>query len=238
MPILWLHAYPYGPLMWEPQLARFGGVAPDLLAPGTRSVEEMADRALDAADKARLDRFVVVGCSLGGYVAFDLVARAPGRALALVLVGTRAEPDTDEMRRKRAAQALDLRTRGPGSALPLVGAQLGPFARDDAKLRRRLTDIVRDRDPEALAGALEAMGARPDARPLLPRIACPTLVVVGAEDTVIPPASGHAIAEAIPGARLVEIDGCGHLPNLEDSALFDATLREFLQAADEQFASV
>jgi pimeloyl-ACP methyl ester carboxylesterase len=84
--------------------------------------------------------------------------------------------------------------------------------------------------PAAIAAACYAMRDRPDRRPLLPRLELPSLVIVGADDTLMPPAEGEAMRKAIAGSRLVAIPGAGHLSNLEAPEAFNQALLEFLGA--------
>ncbi len=238
-PVVLLHAFPLDGTMWAPQLASLGRLGPALApnlpgfggrAPGAADLGSFADTVVRDLDDAGFDRAVVVGCSLGGYVALRLVARHPDRVAALVLVDTRAEADDDPGRTRRTAQAA--RARAEGVAwLPdtLVPALLGETSRHQ---RPTVVESVRDRvagaDPEGVARALEAMRDRPDSAPLLPEIDVPTLVVVGAEDTLTPPETARQLAGAIPGARLEVIPEAGHLSSLERPLAFDAVLLEFL----------
>jgi pimeloyl-ACP methyl ester carboxylesterase len=88
--------------------------------------------------------------------------------------------------------------------------------------------VIRGNRKEGIANALLGMGAREDSRETLASISVPTLVLCGAEDVLTPPAESEAMARAIPGSRLVVLEGVGHLPNLEDPGLFNAALAEFL----------
>jgi pimeloyl-ACP methyl ester carboxylesterase len=171
-------------------------------------------------------RAAVCGLSLGGYAALALVARHPERVAALVLADTRAEPDTAEAAAGRHRAAALVRGSGPATFLdefipPLVAPG------DEAALAaaRAIADA---QDPEAIAGALEALAGRADRRHDLAAIAAPTLVIVGSEDTLTPLPFAETLAEGIPDAELVVIEGAGHLSAMERPEEFAGAVRDFL----------
>jgi 3-oxoadipate enol-lactonase len=238
-PVVLLHAFPLDGTMWAPQLAgieRLGpALAPDLPGfggqpPGAPDLAAYADAVVAGMDAAGFERAVVVGLSMGGYVALRLLDRHRARVAGLVLADTRAEADDDAGRARRTGQAA--RARAEGVAwLPdaLVPALLGETTRHQrpevvAEVRARVARA----DPEGVARALEAMRDRPDSTPLLATIDVPTLVIVGAEDALTPPATARGLAAAIPGARLEIVPEAGHLANLERPLAFDEVLFDFL----------
>lgn len=240
-PLMLLHAFPLNRAMWRPQVAalrdRFTVVTPDFrgfgesdVPVGPMTVETYALDALALLDVLGYREVLLGGCSIGGYVAFRMVARAPGRVRALVLADSRAEPDTDEGRQRRRDAIARIEREGPAGFLSeLTAALIGPTTRTQRPgVLEAVRQIIGAPDPRGLTAALAAMAERPDSRPLLPTIAAPTLVVVGEEDTLTPPAAAEAMAAAIPGARLVTIPTAGHLANLESPEAFNRALREFL----------
>ena len=94
----------------------------------------------------------------------------------------------------------------------------------------RVKAMIADQTPAAIAAAALGMAERPDSVPDLPGIDVPTLVITGTEDRLIPPDVTAGIAEGVPGAELVRIEGAGHLSNLEAPAAFDTALDEVLAA--------
>ncbi|MDF1564443.1 MAG: alpha/beta fold hydrolase [Deltaproteobacteria bacterium] len=237
-PVVFLHAFPLHAGMWADQREALGGrevLTPDFpgfggRAPGEPTLEAFARAVLADLDAAGIDRAIFVGLSMGGYVAFRLHALAPERFAGLVLADTRSGADDEAGRQKRSEQAARVRAEGTGwMAAALLPALLGETTRrerPDAVARAEA--LITGADAEGVARALEAMRDRPDSTPQLGEITCPTLVLVGAEDTLTPPAAARAMVEALPDARLVELPGAGHLSNLELPEAFDAALLDFL----------
>jgi 3-oxoadipate enol-lactonase len=236
--VVFLHAFPLNAAMWAAQVDALKGrrtLAPHLPGFGGQAVAQadldaFAAAALGEMDASGVDRAVVVGLSMGGYVAFRLHALAPDRVEGLVLADTRAGADDEAGRRKRTDQAARARSEGIGW-MPdaMVPALLGETTRRE---RPEVVDHVRrliaQAHPEGVARALEAMRQRPDSTPALAGIGVPTLVVVGEEDTLTPPGESRHIADGIPGARLVVLPRAGHLANLEAPAGFNEVLLDFL----------
>ncbi len=236
--LLLLHAWPLDARMWAPQRealpAGLPVVAPDHpgfgsepLAGSVTTMAACAERALAALDAAGVERAVVCGLSLGGYVAFEIWRRARERVLGLVLANTRAVADTPEA--AQARRELAARLRREGNVLVAEPPKL--LALDaPAELRERVRALIAEQTPEAIAAALEGMAERPDSTPDLPGISVPTLVIASTEDQLIPVEVTAAMAERIPGARLEVIEGVGHLSNLEAPERFNALLLEHLAA--------
>jgi pimeloyl-ACP methyl ester carboxylesterase len=228
--VLLIHAFPVDARMWEAQILGRGVVAPDLpgfgSAPSAGEVMTMgaaATHCLAAADEAGLDRLVVCGLSMGGYVAFELWRRAPERFAGLVLANTRAGADTPEGAEGRRALAERLRTEGNVLAEtppPLLGEDA------DAALQNRVRGWIADQTADAIAAAALGMAERPDSTGDLPGIGVPTLVITADGDRLIPADATAPMAEQIPGARLEVLQGVGHLTNVEAPDRFTALLRD------------
>lgn len=238
-PVVLLHAFPLNADMWEPQRAALGSrtiLTPEFPGFGGRPVSEpdldrFAQVALADVDAAGIERAVVVGLSMGGYVAFRLHALAAERIAGMVLADTRAGADDAAGRAKRTDQAARVRREGVGwLADALLPALLG-----ETTLRQRPTVVTKAREmmtaanPEGVARALEAMRERPDSTPILVDIRVPTLVVVGEEDTITPVEEARTIAAGVSNGRLAVIPGAGHLSNLEAPERFNEALLGFLQ---------
>ena len=237
-PIVLLHAYPLDSRMWDAQKAALGGrrvLTPDFpgfgtVPPGPESLAEFAGHVEREMDAAGISSAIIVGLSMGGYVAFRLWESHPERVAALVLADTRAGPDGAEAAARRADQAERARREGlewlPDAMLePVLGEST---RRDRPDIAVTVGEMMLDASPEGVARALLAMRARPDSRPLLPTIDVPTLVVVGEEDRVTDAAEARTIAEGVPGAELVTIPHAGHLSNLENPEAFNDALLRFL----------
>jgi 3-oxoadipate enol-lactonase len=234
--LLLLHAWPIDARMWEPQLGALSGVlpvaAPNLPGFGgadpagdVMTMGEAADRALAALVERGIDRAVVCGLSMGGYVAFELWRRARERVVGLILANTRAVADPPDAASARRALAERLRSQGN-----VVAAEPPPLLSDGApeRLRTLVRGWIEDQAPEAIAAALLGMAERPDSTPDLAAIRVPTLVLTSTEDRMIAPEVSAEMADQIPGGRLQTIEGVGHLSNLEAPDAFGAALREHL----------
>ncbi|HEU5169372.1 MAG TPA: alpha/beta fold hydrolase, partial [Gemmatimonadales bacterium] len=239
--ILFVHGYPLDRSVWEPQVAALDGwlrIAPDLRGMGQSDAPDLgyamatyAEDLVALLDALGVERAVLCGLSMGGYVAFELLRRWRDRVRGLILVDTRAEADGAEGRRAREAAAQQARDHGAGaiadSMLPTMFAP-GAGERRPA-LVARVRAIMAATPVAGIVGALAAMRDRVDSTPLLPTLAgLPTLVVVGAEDQLTPPACARAMAHRIPGARLVVVPEAGHLAPIEAAEATTRAIREFL----------
>jgi pimeloyl-ACP methyl ester carboxylesterase len=213
--------------LWDAQTRALAEIADTRVADLTLddTVEAMAERILADAPP----RFAVCGLSLGGYVAFELVRRVPGQVTHLALMNTSARPDTDDRseQRERSVRAARIGAfKGVTSRfLPTI---LHPdHAADPAmadivlKMTERVGRVVFERQQNAAI-------LRSDCRPLLPRIACPTLVIGGAEDRVAPPALQLEIAAGIANAQLEILETCGHLAPIEQAGTVNRLMRAWL----------
>jgi 3-oxoadipate enol-lactonase len=238
--VLFLHAFPLDHTMWDSHVETVGrafrAVAPDFPGFGSRpagpsSLEEFAEVALREADRAGLRRFVPVGVSMGGYVAFRLVARWPERVAGLVLADTRAAADSPETRERRTALIDRIRGAGTGfladSLLPGLLGQTTRESRPDVVARVR--SMIAAARPDAIERAVAALRDRPDSTDLLPAIRVPALVLVGNEDALVPAVEAGRMAAAIRGSRYAEIEAAGHLAALESPDEFMRELMAFLR---------
>jgi len=236
--LLLLHAFPLDASMWEPQVRalrdRVTVVAPHFpgfggTAPGgeVMTMAAAARRAVEALDQAELDRAVVCGLSMGGYVALELWRSARDRVAGFVFANTRAGADDEAGMQRRRALAERLRSEGSqflvDQPVPLLSAT-APH-----ELWGRVNGIIAAQPSEAIAAASMGMAERPDSTPDLAGIDVPTLVVTSTGDTLIPAEATTPMADAIPDARLEVLDGPGHLSNLEGPEQFTRLLEEHLR---------
>jgi pimeloyl-ACP methyl ester carboxylesterase len=239
-PLLLIHAFPLSGAMWDKQVAAIAGdyrvIVPDLrgfggsqIVPGDAGMDQYADDLAGLLDQLGLEPqpVVVCGLSMGGYIAFAFLRRHRERVSALILADTRAQPDTAEGKQGREQNARLVEEQGPRA----IADQMLPkllSAKAPEPLRAEVRRMIEANDRAGLAAALRAMAARPDSAALLPTIAVPTLVIVGAEDGLTPPSDAQAMHAAISGSRLIQIPGAGHLANLEAPDQFNQAVQEFL----------
>lgn len=236
--VVLLHAFPLHSGMWSRQIAtlspRYRVVAPDYPGLGKSApraepttMESLAGAVLSLLDGLRIDRAVVAGLSMGGYLAFEVYRKRPGLFRGLALCDTRAGADTPEGAANRETFAKNAVEKG----LHWVADEMTPKLlrpKPDAAAVREVRALIGNGTPAGVAAAQRGMARRPDSGPTLSTIHCPTLVVVGEEDTLTPPPESEKMAAAIAGSKLVKIPGAGHLPNIENPAAFDAALMEFV----------
>jgi pimeloyl-ACP methyl ester carboxylesterase len=240
-----VHAFPLNARMWRPQLALAGAgwhvVAPQLRGfdsdgggdPRAASIDDYAADIIDVLDHLHVDSAVVAGLSMGGYAAFALLRRAPSYVSGLVLADTRAEADAPAgvEARKRMLQLIADRASSAADAVAdemipkLLGATTvasRPSAGDE------LRALIRSTDGDRIADAVRVLMTRPDSTPLLGSIHVPTLILVGAEDTLTPPANSESMHRAIAGSELHVISSAGHLSSWEQPDAFNAIVSAFL----------
>jgi 3-oxoadipate enol-lactonase len=239
-PLVLLHAFPLNAAMWAPQLPALMNecrcVAPHLRGFGTSPVagphtmDQYADDVAATLDALGIERAVVAGLSMGGYVALALWRRHRDRIRGLVLADTRATADTPEAAAKRRDLIAVAREGGaPAVAERQIAALLGATTRaKHPEIEEDVRGLILRAPVEGIVGALEAIMHRPDSTPLLATIDVPTLIVVGDEDTITTPAESRAMHEAIAGSRIEIIAGAGHLSNLERPAAFNTVVSEFV----------
>jgi pimeloyl-ACP methyl ester carboxylesterase len=223
--------------MWEGQLAFAAArgwrvIAPDLTVVATpdATVDDFAAVAIDLLDGLHIEGAVVGGVSMGGYVTFAVVRHAARYVRGLILADTRSQADTPEGVDGRKKMLQLLKDQGPAA----IADQMIPKLIGDTTKRTRpaiadqLRAIIMANPAEAIGGAINALMTRPDATPLLASIHVPTLVIVGAEDTLTPPPLAEDLHRGIAGSQLEVIAGAGHMPNLEAPDAFNQVLAGFL----------
>lgn len=240
IPLVFLHAFPLSRRMWDPQMValsgRFRVIAIDLRGHGESdaplwryTLDQAADDVAGLLDRLSIGKAVFIGLSMGGYVCFSFYRRFASRVQALVLADTRAGADTEEGRIGRFEMAQTAYRQGPAAIADLmIPKLLAPqTVQTKPDLVRLVRAVIEGNQISGIAGDLMAMAERPDSVPMLPTIACPTLVLVGEEDLATPPSESRLIAERIPGARLEMLPEAGHLSNLEQPDRFNRVVEDF-----------
>lgn len=224
MNVVLLHAFPLDSRMWEPQLEALAGhevLSPDLYDLGS-SMEEWARAILPQIE----GDFAVAGASMGGYAALALAKLAPERVRALVLVGSRADPDTPERREARAVTIAEIEAGGPAALWEEMSPRL--FTEDsDPDVVARARRLALDRDPEGLKRALGAIRDRPDSTEFVESLDVPVLVAVGDTDPYVPLEVAQELATRARDGRIA-VYRSGHLPSLERPDEFNRALTAVL----------
>ncbi|WP_329489634.1 alpha/beta hydrolase [Kitasatospora sp. NBC_01246] len=243
MPLVLLHAFPLDASMWSAQLDGLPGttghearvLAPDQRGFGSTelgtdepSLDAVADDVALLLDAAGIDRAVIGGLSMGGYVALAFARRHPRRMAGLLLANTKATADTDTARANRERIAAAVLARDSVQLLldeRMAAGQLGP---DSGHLVDRVQGMIAAASPAAVAWAQRAMAARPQTLDVLAGVRVPTAVVAGELDGLMPLEEAELMVRARPDAELTVIPGVGHLSALEAPEAFDAAVRGLL----------
>ncbi|MGE0745828.1 MAG: alpha/beta fold hydrolase [Rhodospirillales bacterium] len=215
--------------LWQPQVKDLAGIADCMIADLTRhdSMGEFADHVLASAPP----RFALAGLSMGGYVAQEIMRRAPERVSRLALLDTSSRADTEEQSARRRG-LIELAKMGNfrGVTPRLLPLLIHPDRLHDEPLTETVMGMAERVGIAAFLRQQQAILTRKDGRPDLPRIACPTLVLCGRQDQLTPLAVSEEMARLIPGARLVVVENCGHLSTLERPLEVNLALREWMRA--------
>ncbi|MBK7293443.1 MAG: alpha/beta hydrolase [Geothrix sp.] len=239
-PLLFVHGFPLNGDCWAPQLEAFKAtnrvLIPDLTgfgasatAAGPATMRRYAQDLFTLCQQLETGPVVLVGHSMGGYIALAFARAYPLFLRGLVLVSTRAgadPPDVAEARRETATKVLG---SGFGAVVKGLMPKMLSTTPSSEGLAEAVHDIMWTSSSSGVAGALLALADRPDQRSHLDELRMPTLVVTGADDTLIPPGESAELARGIPGAELVVIPGAGHLVAYEQPFAFNEALGAWLE---------
>ncbi|WP_146905050.1 alpha/beta fold hydrolase [Cellulomonas aerilata] len=203
------------------------------------SLETSADAVAATVRAAGLDRVVVAGLSMGGYVAMALVERHPDLVAGLALVDTRSTPDDDPGRANRLRVADAVLASGDLTELAGTPAmQLSPVSIDTRpELVEQVLAWIGDQRPSGVAWSQRAMGARPDRTRVLAGFRAPAVVVVGDQDRITPVPTAEHMMDVLPDAELVVVPGAGHLAVIEDPGTVAGALQRLLERVDRGTAA-
>jgi pimeloyl-ACP methyl ester carboxylesterase len=202
------------------------------LGPVTVASHHHADHVTTLARSilaAAPSRFALVGLSMGGYLAFEVMRQAPHRVARLALLDTTARADSPERVQSRHGH-MELARAGRFREVvdTLYDTWVHPARATDRELRRLVRQMADDTGVEGFCRQQEAIMTRPDSRPDLSAIRCPTLVVVGEQDTVTTLDHAKEIADAVPDAQLTVVPESGHLSTVEQPEAVTRALVDWL----------
>ena len=246
--LLLVHGFPLNRHAWRRQVEAFRGtcrvIAPDLRGmgessgtPGPVAMTRFAEDLHALVEHLEAGPVILVGHSMGGYVALAFAKAFAGDLQGLVLVGTRAGADSPQAAVARRETAEQVRLLGPSAMAEGMAAKMLSPENHDAAMAAEVRALMAPSSQEGLIGALLGMADRPDANAWIGEIAVPTLVIAGADDAIIPPGESEAMARALPAARLKLIPRAGHLVPWEAAEAFNGALREWLPGSTGQAAS-
>ncbi|MEJ5056047.1 alpha/beta fold hydrolase [Sphingobacterium sp. MYb382] len=241
--IIFLHGFPFNKNMWRQQLSALPdnctGIALDIRGHGNStsghgffSIDVFAKDLRAFVKHLNLDNIVICGLSMGGYIALRCYQLFPERIAGIVLCATQSKADDDAGKQKRfdSIQAVLSHGRRP-FAIGFVEKVFAPASlQKESEAIALIKSSIRRNSINSICATLLALAARTDTSVVLPEIKCPALVIRGKEDRIVSLADMQYLAKEIPGSRFVEMDDCGHLPNLEAPEVFNSLLHDFLAA--------
>ena len=238
--LLFIHGYPLSRELWAAQMRGLSKdhhcLAPDLrgfgASEGTAQVtmDDYARDALILLDHLDIERAVIAGLSMGGYVVMAMWRMAPSRFRGLILADTRAEADSAAGKQGRDAAIASLPDQGvQGVVDGMLPKLLAPDNLQKPQLKRRARAVMIRATTIGCAAALAAMRDRPDSTGTLAHITVPALVIVGEHDVITPPSAAENMAQILSDSRLAVIPGAGHLSPLENARAFNVAVRRFLR---------
>ena len=246
LPIVFIHAFPLNQTMWDEQVAalknRYRTITLDLRGfghsdapPGPYLMDQMASDVRGLLSLLNIDQAVLVGLSMGGYIALAFYRSYPDAVRALVLADTRSSADTHEARSRRINSAARAEKEGSDAiAEDMVPLLLGRTSLETRPLIvEQVREMIRANSPHGIAGAQRGMSVRRDSTYILPGIDFPVLIIVGSEDGLTPPEEAENLRSGIPGARIRIIANAGHLSNLEQPGAFNDELVAFLGSLEQ-----
>lgn len=241
LPVVFLHGFPFNHTMWEPQMKALPnniraitfdirGHGESDVAEGQYTIELFVDDLIALLDHLVIEKAVVCGLSMGGYIALRGVERHPERFRALVLCDTRSEADPDAGKIKRSATIRAIRNHG---VTPFAETFLrAVFAERSFETHLQAVGAIKAaitaNSPVGICGTAIALAARTDTTHSLREITIPTLILVGEHDALTPPSASRAMHEAITGSEFHIIPHAAHMSNLENSPEFNKHLLAFL----------
>lgn len=241
--LVFIHGFPFNSAIWRPQLdappSGWRVIAPDLrgfggsgpLTGNRLSMDLLAQDIVGLLNHLAIRGAVFCGHSMGGYVTLALVRRAQRLVRGLVLSDTRATPDSPEARQGRIKNAKHVQANGTAA---LIDAMVPRLLFDETRVQlphveQEMRTVMSAATASAVIAALLGMAERPDSTPQLRSINVPTQLIVGAHDAITPPGDARLLARAIPGAQIEIVDRAAHMPSLEQPAVFNRVLGNFLE---------
>lgn len=246
LPVVLLHGFPFNHTIWQAQQAALSDaarvIAPDLRGHGQSPAPEgeyamdlMASDVLALLDRLDVPRAVWVGHSLGGYIVMAALRLAPERIAGVGLVATQPLADGEEKRiQRRESAELALENGSADTAFSMMSQIFAPGIDGTSPLAQSVYDIMVNTPPTGIAGAQRGMAQRPDSSDTLRGLSVPAVIVAGVDDKIVERDTTRAMAALIPGVQLVEVEGAGHMPMLEQPEQTTGALRSLIRMVSVQ----
>ncbi len=239
-PLLLLHGFPLDSSMWDGQVGYFKGkypvLSPDLPGFGKsairapETIEGFAEEVKSFLDENNVAKIVLIGFSMGGYIALAFYEMFPNYLEAIVLADTRAAADSPEGRAGRNVMINSLKEKGMEEiAKTMAPKLLSERGMKNGRLLKSVREMMVRQRPDSVKNALIAMRERKERSALLEKIDIPALFICGEEDLLTPPSEMKMMAERVKNGSFALIKGAGHLSNMEEAVSFNETLSLFLE---------
>jgi pimeloyl-ACP methyl ester carboxylesterase len=238
--VIFVHAFPHDRRMWRKQVDFLAkefyvatydvrGFGESEIGDGQYTMEQYADDLINLVDTIGLDKPMVCGLSMGGYIIFRALEKAEEKFSAAVLMDTRTEADDNAGKLKRAAAIKEINEKGlrPFAENFVKNCVAEKSIEDENPGYEKALEIATSQNPAGVKGALLAMVSRTDTTENLAKIKIPVAVICGEHDALTPPESMKKIAETIPDAEFHLIENAGHLSNLEQPNAVNKALYDF-----------
>ncbi|MCE3259402.1 MAG: 3-oxoadipate enol-lactonase [Bacteroidetes bacterium] len=240
--VIFIHGFPFNKSMWNLQTellrSNYRVIAYDVRGHGGSvskrqdfSIDLFADDLVELMDLLKIEKAMLCGLSMGGYIALRALEKYPDRFNAIVLSGTQCIADTEKIREDRLALVERLRSEGlekyADESLKKLFATTSFTSRKEEV--RSVRKMITDNSVETLCSTLMALAARKETCSRLNEIDIPALILVGKEDKITPPVEAEALHFNIRGSELHKIEYAAHLANLENTHEFNEQLRLFIE---------
>ncbi len=242
IPVIFLHGFPFDKTMWHLQLdalqATYHLISLDIRGFGKSkddttplSIDLFTDDLIAFMDQLSIEKAVLCGLSMGGYIALNAVNRFPDRFEALVLCDTQCIADTPEAKEKRYETIEDIKANGLTGFTDAFVKKV--FCKESLKTKKKLVSqlksVIASNQPQAVIQGLTAIAERAETCSILSKITIPTLIICGSDDAVTPLSKSEYMQLQIKGSVLQVIEHAGHVSNLEQPEAFNKHLNEFLK---------
>jgi len=240
-PVIFLHGFPFDHSIWEPLVPLLSKdarmILPDLRGFGRSPVTEdiysmrlLAEDILHLMDHLKIEKAVLVGHSMGGYVSLAFAHAYPGRLLGLGLVATQAAADGPERRQARYKTAEAVAHKGARVVASSMVSTLTP----QKELLQPINELIMSAHPTGIVGALKGMAERHDLTGELANISVPAVVIAGSSDQLVPKERVETLAQMLPKGWLITIPNAGHMLMMEDPQAVVTPLRELIKMAERE----
>jgi 3-oxoadipate enol-lactonase len=237
-PVIFLHGFPFDHTIWEPLVPEMAAEArlilPDLRGFGRSPVTEgvygmrlMAEDIVRLMDRLDIEKCILVGHSMGGYISLAFANAYPGRLAGLGLIATQAAADAPERRQARYKTAETVAHKGAR----VVASDMVDILTPKNELLASIKELILRAQPTGIVGSLKGMAERADMTGLLNTISVPAVVIAGTADQLLPIERMHTLAQMLPKGWLVEVQGGGHMLMMEEPQHVAGALRQLIQMA-------